>query len=160
MSRYSEYKHLLGRKYVAGKDDCYGLIRAYYKDVLGVELKNFARPAGFYKHKDLDIINNLIFVDKWKSRSLSVRMLQIGDALIYSIGDRSGIANHLGVYVGNGMFVHHMIDRPSVEEPLMDKWTSRLLAVVRHPEVKIEVTKINATDILSPYAQRTLRNSP
>lgn len=160
MSRYNNYKHLIGRKYVSGKDDCYGLVLNYYKDILGIELKNFARPEGFYEHTDLQIINDLMFADKWIDRGLNTKLLQFGDVLAYSIGAKHGVANHLGVYIGNGMFLHHLYGRMSVEEPLLDKWKTRLLFIGRHPETKIETTSVNLQDLLPSYAKRTLRNNP
>lgn len=160
MSRYSNYKHLLGIKYKAGKNDCYGLAFDLYKDVLNIKLKNFARPEGFYQHKDLQIINDLMFADRWINKGLNTKLLQFGDVLAFCIGSKEGVANHLGIYVGNGMFIHHLLNRMSVEEPLLDKWKTRLLMIGRHPETKIETTPVNLEDLLPSYAKRTLRNNP
>lgn len=155
MSRYDNYKHLLGRRYVNGKQDCYGLVVNYYKDLFGIELKNFARPDQFWFYKDFDLINNMMFEDRWKSIGLNLRNLQIGDGLVFAIMSES--ANHLGVYAGNGIFLHHQYQRLSKEDPLTGSWASRLLMVVRHKDVKIEREKLDILTVLPDHVKRTLR---
>ena len=131
---YDEHKHLLGRRYVAGRDDCYGLAVSYFHDVYGLPLTDFARPDGWWDHPDFDLISDMIHVDKWQTKSLNPRGLKPGDGLVFSLL-HSGRANHVGVYVGNSMFIHHVFGRISVEEALLPKWTGRLLMVLEHPEV-------------------------
>lgn len=131
---YDEYKHLLGRRYLAGQDDCYGLAMNYYRDVYGFQLTDFARPDGWWNEPDFDLISDMIHVDKWGLKSLNPRSLKTGDGLVFSLL-QAGRANHVGVYVGNGLFIHHVFGRISVEEALLPKWTSRLLMVLEHEEV-------------------------
>lgn len=130
---YSTYKHLIGRQYSAGKADCYGLCVDYYRDVFGLDLTNIARPEEWWLDSRMDIINDLFQVDGWENIGCNLRNLQPGDALIFALV--SGKANHLGVYVGNGMFIHHLYKRMSCEESLAQKWMSRCLMVVRHANV-------------------------
>ena len=72
--------------------------------------------------------------DGWEQLGLNTRQLKIGDGLVFSL--ISGRPNHVGMYVGNGMFIHHVWHQFSCEEALMEKWKSRLLMIVRHPEVE------------------------
>ena len=155
MSRYNQYQHLLGRKYVDGKQDCYGLLIAYAKDLHGLSLKNFARPTQFWMRKDFDLISQMVQEDRWAQQGLSVRNLQIGDALIFSIN--SSMANHIGVYVGNGQFLHHLYQRFSSVESLTNSWTSRLLMVVRHKDIKLEYEKVEILNLIPEHVKRTLR---
>lgn len=148
MALREAYKHLIGIPYRSGKDDCYGLARRYYKDTFGIELVNAARPDGWWNEPDMDLINQFIHHDNWKSLGTNTRALKVGDGLVFSL--ISGKANHVGCYVGNGMFIHHVYGRFSNEEALMDKWTSRLLMVIRHPEVEKAVDKAEPkTDLLN-----------
>lgn len=130
---YQQYKHLLGRPYQAGKYDCYGLARDYYQDLYGIALVNAARPEGWWNHPEFNLIDDFIEQDNWQQIGTSTRLLLPGDGLVFSL--ITGRANHVGVYVGNGTFIHHVYQRFSNEEALMDKWKSRLLSVIRHPEV-------------------------
>lgn len=130
---YASYKHLLGRPYSSGKHDCYGLVRDYYIDVFGVKIVDAARPEGWWNHPDMNLIDDFMETDGWEQLGTNTRNLKVGDGLVFSL--ISGKANHVGVYVGNGMFIHHVWSRYSNEEALMEKWKSRLLMVVRHPEI-------------------------
>lgn len=133
MALRDSYKHLLGIPYKSGCDDCYGLARRYYMDVYGVKILNAARPEGWWNDPDMDLINQFVSLDKWEKIGVNTRSVKVGDGLVFSL--INGRANHVGVYVGNGMFIHHVLGRLSCEEALMGKWTSRLLMIIRHPEV-------------------------
>lgn len=152
MSLYDSYQHLLRRPYLSGRFDCYGLARDYYKDVFGVEFTDFARPELFWQEKDLDIISNGLAHDGWQQTGLNTRHLKIGDGLVFAIA--SDRANHLGVYVGNGMFIHHYYKHFSTEEPLTDKWKNRLLTIVRHKNIQITRTQTNIMDLLPDHVKR------
>lgn len=147
MSLRDSYKHLLGIPYSSGDADCYGLVMRYYHDVYGIQLANVARPEHWWSEPDLDIIPPMVSLDGWQNVSVNPRQLKIGDGLIFSLV--GGKANHVGCYVGNGMFIHHVFGRFSAEEALVDKWTNRLLMVVRHPGVE-EMGKdmVATTDIM------------
>lgn len=138
---YDDYKHLLGRTYTSGDQDCYGLVRAYYKDLYGVDLTNIARPTRFWDDPTMNILSETLYTDGWEDIQINTRSLVVGDVLIFSLV--SGMANHVGVYVGNGLFIHHIFERFSIEESVSPKWMTRCLGIVRHPEVK----KINASRI-------------
>lgn len=130
---YKMHKHLIGVPYRAGSQDCYGLALRYYRDVYGIELTNFARPEGWWNHPEMDLITQFLEHDGWEHVGLSTKLLRPGDGLVFSLV--GGKANHVGVYVGNGLFVHHVFGRYSSEDALLQKWTSRLLMIVRHPKV-------------------------
>lgn len=152
---YEDYKHLLGRRYVNGKQDCYGLAQAYFKDTHNIDLVNFARPTRFWEVEGYDLIHDLLPPETWKSVGLNTKNLQVGDGLIFAL--HSKYANHLGVYVGNGLFIHHQYGRLSKEENLSGAWTSRLLLVVRHKELKINPPKVDLITLLPNHVKRTLR---
>jgi cell wall-associated NlpC family hydrolase len=92
----------------------------------------------------------------------NTRDLRVGDGLIFSLVH--GKANHTGVYVGNGMFIHHVYKRFSSEEALVDKWKSRLLSIVRHPEVhkknSIAIPRKNLIDHLPRNIRAKLITAP
>ncbi len=127
------YKHLLGLPYKSGSQDCYGLALRYYSEVYNLKLSDFARPDGWWNDPSMDLINECLQSDGWKNVGMNTKALKLGDGLVFSL--INGRANHCGIYVGNGMFIHHVYGRFSAEEALMDKWTSRLLMIVRHPDI-------------------------
>lgn len=154
MSPYAKYKSLLGRPYIDGRFDCYGLARDYCKLVWDIELSNFARPERWWDHKEFDLINEFLSQDGWQQRGTNLRALQIGDGLVFAVG--GGKANHVGIYVGNGQFIHHFYKHFSKEEALLDKWTSRLLVVVRHPGIKVTPQKKDVMELLPEHVKRRL----
>lgn len=156
MALYDEYKHLLGRPYVSGSQDCYGLVRDYYHDVFAVNIINFARPELWWEDPEMDLINRSMHADGWEQVSTSSRGLKKGDGLIFSL--ITGRANHVGVYVGNGMFIHHIYRAYSSEEAYTPKWANRLLSVVRHSEVTAVLeSMVPKTDILSLMPEHAKR---
>lgn len=130
---YDDYKHLIGRPYKSGENDCYGLCRDYYKKVFELELNNWARPEEWWLDSRLNLVDDLFQADGWENIGRNFRNLKVGDGLIFSLIQSR--ANHVGVYVGNGMFIHHVFQRMSCEESLAMKWQSRCLMVVRHAAV-------------------------
>ncbi len=56
-------------------------------------------------------------------------LLQPGDALLMRIGDHQ--LNHVGVFIGDGMMLHHLRDQLSMREHCRPKLTGRRL---RHTE--------------------------
>lgn len=130
---FDSYKHLLGRPYVSGRNDCYGLARDYYRDLFAIQIVDAARPEGWWNEPDISLIDDFMESDGWEQIGTNTRNLKVGDGLVFSL--INGKANHVGVYVGNGAFIHHVWRRFSNEEALLDKWKSRLLMILRHPEV-------------------------
>lgn len=130
---YKMHQHLIGLPYKSGDQDCYGLALRYYREVYGVQLTNFARPEGWWNHSEMDLINQFLEHDGWDKIGLNIKLLCPGDGLVFSLV--GGKANHVGIYVGNGLFIHHVLGRFSAEDALLQKWTSKLLMIVRHPSV-------------------------
>jgi Predicted metal-dependent protease of the PAD1/JAB1 superfamily len=102
---------LLGRKFSHGVLDCYALIRDYYKQVLQIELPDYERRDDWWNKGDnlyMDNFANAGFAP------VSARDIQIGDIILMQI--RSPVANHAGVYIGDGMMLHHLTNRLSSRE--------------------------------------------
>lgn len=149
---YKQYQHLLGLPYIAGKQDCYGLAMNYYKNTYGIQLADAARPDEWWNHPELSLIDDFINQDGWEQLGTNTRILKPADGLVFSL--ISGRANHVGVYVGNGNFIHHVWQRFSSEEALMDKWQSRLLMIIRHPEVVKQSGVIQTVDLFGLLPER------
>lgn len=144
---YKDYQHLLGKPYIEGYQDCFGLVRNYYHDLYEIDIRNWARPVdAFYNGMDLLSVSN------WREEGFeltedSVERLQIGDVLLIAIGCK--IANHTAVFVGNHHIIHHLADKKSAEDSFSGAWKKRVMNVVRHPFVTEENKKIiNSVDLL------------
>ena len=109
---------LIGRQWVWSITDCWTLVRDWYKEEWGLELKDWERPLS-----PLEFVQAPMFDDCWAEagfRELRAdEELQVGDAVLMSIADRG--LNHVGVYIGNQMILHHFSGRLSSRD-LYGEW--------------------------------------
>lgn len=100
---------LVGRQFVHGSVDCYSLIRDWYRIERGIDLPDFDRPDDWW-------LNGL---DLYESGFPSAGFQALPDGSAPRIGDvflaqiRSPVPNHAGVYIGDGMVLHHLHGRLS-----------------------------------------------
>lgn len=137
MQYFDMYSDLIGLPYDDGDADCYGLCRRYYLKNYQIELPNYARSADFFG-AGLDLIEPFLQDSDFKVVDVSPSRLQIGDGLLLHVPNRStpdGKVNHVGVFVGNGSFLHHLWQKPSCEDYITPQWSRRIMAVVRHPDI-------------------------
>lgn len=151
-----EYESLKGTEYVGGRDDCYGLLRKFYKLNYDLQLANYARPYGF-AHNNLDLISENLENEGFLPVEISLSRLELGDGIVMAI-TRALLANHVGVYVGNNYMLHHLFKQKSSLENFGDSWKARTLTVVRHPAVteknKLMVRPVvDLTELLPPHVR-------
>lgn len=95
---------LVGRQWAWGSSDCWTLVLDWYREK-GVILRDWERPT-----TPEAFLESPIFDDCWKKtgfRELDEdEELDEGDALLMCIAG-SGL-NHVGVYVGDGLILHHL----------------------------------------------------
>ena len=104
---------LLGRPWVWGVTDCWSLVRDWYKEKKGIELKDWERPV-----TPQDFLDNPLFEScAWRTGFRELRAderLEDGDAILMSIGSKG--LNHVAIFL-NGDVLHHLTDRLSCKEP-------------------------------------------
>lgn len=109
---------LVGRGFRHGVTDCYDLIRDWYRIERGVTLPQYPRDWEWW-HKDQDLYRQFFE----NAGFIEVDEPQEGDVFLAQI--RSKVPNHGGVYLGNGLALHHLSarlpcdpSRLSVREPV------------------------------------------
>lgn len=129
-----KYDHLLGKRFTGvGQQDCYAMVRDFFKENFQIELENYARPND-WNADDLNLIEMIYEktgfekITNWKPKDL-----RPGDVLVMAINERN--PNHLATYVGDSEIIHHLYGRFSSKEELRDFWFNSTCFLLRHPDV-------------------------
>lgn len=117
---------LIGRPFVHGIYDCYALVRDYYKKEKQIILPMFPRDEDFWKKDEHLFIDNY---EKIGFVRINKEELKEGDAILGTV--LSYIINHSGVYIGNGLILHHLSNRLSRVEPL-GRWKKYITHYLRY----------------------------
>lgn len=117
-----------GREYVPGIFDCFRVVRAYLKQNYNVFVPENPRQYKWWKDNPIEVMR---FAD-FGFREVSEERLQDGDVIVFRYGKHP---NHLGVYTGDGNYVHHMTNKLSKKD---DYSRDRHLAVkwLRHRDME------------------------
>jgi len=116
-----------GRVHIVNVQDCWSLVRDWYRKERGVTLPIFPRePKWYLKHTDLITPARiaeagLIVVETTE--------LQIGDILAMQLGQNT--INHLALYLGNELILHHVAGYLSRVEPVY-RWLPFMRKVLRY----------------------------
>jgi cell wall-associated NlpC family hydrolase len=122
-----------GRPYQLGRFDCYSLVRDWMARERGIVMEPLtdspARLANQMLTDGAFVTNPEI--DRWER----VVIPQPGDGILFAMTQDDdhtpGAANHAGVYLGEGRFLHHFANRLSCEARLDAFWTARVAAFMR-----------------------------
>jgi proteasome lid subunit RPN8/RPN11 len=99
---------LVGRGWVWGVQDCWTLVRDWYAEQ-GTTLPDWPRPA-----QASDFEAAPMFEGLWEEagfQRINPADMREGDAVLMAIGNTR--LNHVGVYVGNQLLLHHLRGRLS-----------------------------------------------
>lgn len=129
----SNFSNLLGLEYVAGKQDCYSIVRQYYDQNLGVKLRNYARPDRFWEDANLDLYQMFSLEGAYAVHDNSI---EIGDVILVSL--LTPFAAHALIVVGDNQVLHHPPGQLSCLDSLRPRWMNRALATIRHPGAKLK----------------------
>jgi cell wall-associated NlpC family hydrolase len=165
------FNNLIGREFVHGSDDCYGLGRAFYAQNYGIDLPDMARPENWWDKgtEGLDL-----YMRHFRSLGFDIvhplpREIRVGDVFLMAIYrdnirktaiENSGrVANHCGIYVGGGFILHHFFSRLSERISYTGMWQNFTVATIRHRDVPPPGTQTNTLDymsMISPHLRRRL----
>ncbi|GFD70938.1 hypothetical protein KUL113_03580 [Tenacibaculum sp. KUL113] len=121
--------------YEQGIQDCYSLVRDFYKTRYQIEITNYARPDNWIQDPSLDFFTSKFEKEGFKDTNNNPHKVRFGDVLMMRIAG-SQVVNHVAIYVGRQKILHHLQGRLSEIVDYTDKWRIRVVRVVRHPEVE------------------------
>ena len=122
-----------GRPYQLGRFDCYSLVQDWMARERGIAMEPLtdspARLANQMLTDGAFVTNPEI--DRWER----VVIPQVGDGILFAMTQDDdhtpGAANHAGVYLGDGRFLHHFANRLSCAVTLDAVWRARIAAFMR-----------------------------
>lgn len=128
---------LVGRTFVHGVHDCYGIVRDYYASVLHITLNDYPRVWGWWEKQDGPDLYRDNFaregftaIHEGALDSGALAKLRTHDLILFRMGARRD--NHMAVYVGGNVILHHLIDQLSRREYLSEFFQRRATAILRH----------------------------
>jgi probable lipoprotein NlpC len=111
--------------------DCYGLLALIYENELGIVLPDYTELV-YNSRCDLKTKNDHIL------KSIGINWVQTDsklkefDALLFNRRCDTRITSHIGLYAGNGKFLHVLEDFPSMLERLDNPlWKSKFYGAMR-----------------------------
>jgi proteasome lid subunit RPN8/RPN11 len=119
---------LLGRQWISGVQDCFALFQDYYREKLGIYVD---RPD-----ITLEVLaNGAPMLFEWMRTQDFVRVQgkpKEHDVLCMSILCKSGQCNHVAIYTGNNVMMHHLINELSAIRVYGGAWERNTVAIARH----------------------------
>jgi hypothetical protein len=95
---------LIGREWVWGITDCWSLVRDWYQEEMGITLPDWERPRTYAEFEA-----DPMFSRCWTAagfKQVALEDIQCGDAVFMCVSG-TGL-NHIGVYLGDQMLLHHL----------------------------------------------------
>lgn len=121
-------RSLLGRPFVLGSDDCYGLVMEWHRQQ-GVELMDFRKPYPWWEQGE-----ELFSPDNFKAAGFYPSEPVAGAMIVAQV--LAPVANHCGVLLGDGQVLHHLYGRLSGREQYNGSWIQeRTIYCVRHKDL-------------------------
>ncbi len=119
-------KSLEGRPFVHGIWDCYAIVRDWYQLKRDITLPDFARADGWWNRGE-----NLYLKHYAEAGFTPVQgELQEGDVILMQV--RADEPNHAGIYLGDGLMMHHVYGKLSGKAPYGGYWQERTMIILRH----------------------------
>lgn len=118
---------LVGRAFVLGHTDCWGLVMSYFRQTHCIVLNDYRVDYPWWESG-----RENLYLDNWYEcgfREFSGPP-RPGDMVIMQVS--APVANHAGILLDDGMLLHHMYGMLSQRVPYGGYWKDRTVKIVRH----------------------------
>lgn len=124
---------LIGRPFYSGVYDCYTLARDYYIVEHDIWLPNIAHEWDFWNNpkasRHFEEQLAILFKEgTWKL--IDKKDIKPYDGILMKC-DKHRIINHCGIYLGNGLLLHHLYRKLSRREPI-NRWMDSVVLAIRN----------------------------
>ena len=120
-----EPQDLIGRPFIHGLYDCYAIVRDYWRHK-GYEVKDFPRENLWWNDNPSMLEDGC---EEAGFNFIDEQQLKVGDVIFMKV--LSTVTNHSGIYIGNGLILHHLYNRLSREEPV-HRWRKYITGFLRY----------------------------
>jgi len=124
----------IGTKFEFGLNDCYSLVRKYFKEELNLELRNYFRDSRWYKTNPAIWMENVStenFSIVFSDNIFDVSNLKPHDVLLMK-GRNIKYPSHAAIHIGSGFILHHPYGKLSTIEFLTRELINDTMFVARH----------------------------
>jgi len=122
---------LIGRPFVLGVYDCWGLIMSYFQQEHGIELRDYRVDFPWWEEGRTENF----YQDCWHECGFRefAGPPQPGDMVIMQV--QAPRWNHAGILLEGNMLLHHLYGRLSQRTPYGGYWRERTMKIVRHKDL-------------------------
>jgi proteasome lid subunit RPN8/RPN11 len=119
---------LVGREWVWGSQDCYGLMRDAMQSYTGILIPDYDRDWLFWRRGE-NIIADQFHEAGWQPLPIGSAPRQCD---VFGMAFGGEVINHLAMYLEPGLILHQLYRRLSVRELYGDAWLDRTRLHLRH----------------------------
>ncbi|OKO99495.1 peptidase P60 [Xenorhabdus eapokensis] len=119
----------MGRPFVLGIYDCYGLIMSYYRQQYGIELPDYRVNYPWWEQGESLYMANFKkagFVDVTGDP-------QMGDVVLMQV--QADVPNHAGILLEGNLLLHHLYGQLSQKVPYGGYWKDRTVKILRYEKL-------------------------
>lgn len=130
---------LLGRPFVYGVFDCGTLIRDWYESEMGIVFDLDCGEWEWWKDGKNHYVDSLTEKGFYQLEPHETLNPKYGDVLLMQVASK--VPNHGGIYIGGGLFIHHMSKHASRRDLYLGMWQEKTVGVWRHKDAKDPVVR-------------------
>ncbi len=133
-----EYNNYIGKSYQWGQDDCFSLLRLFYKKEFNIDIPDFL--SGRTEDKSIRGVPapSILLVEETAGKSGWEKLLNYKDAKKYDClcfdFDRRGVTSHTAIYLGNELVLHHPSNSYSCIENVNPKTLKFFRSIFRNSQ--------------------------
>jgi proteasome lid subunit RPN8/RPN11 len=119
--------NVMGKEYVSGINDCYSLVRAYYKQTYNIIIPEYPRNYDWWNEQPDAYVK---LYEKYGFVEIQEHELEVGDGMLIRMGKHEG---HAAIYSAPDTILHHINNRLSGVDSFQ-KWRPAVTRFLRHKD--------------------------
>lgn len=117
----------MSRDFEIGVNDCFSLVRDFYRKFLGVEISNYDREEGWHERNPRMFLDNFV-----KEGFRETDKLEENCLLLLKTSHHAEFPHHLGIYLGDDTMFHHPREKRPLIEPYPGRWEEATVMKLVH----------------------------